>query len=197
MAQRLVEWKIMRRIWRSWEYGSIWAKCTFNTAKCKDIHLEAKSAVHSYRLGTVPCNAVMIGIILDNQLNMSITNCYAVTKNVNAILGCLHMGVVSNRDIILLLYEALVRTILEYCIQYWYLHYRKDVEKLERVQKRALQLVWGWRKCLRDWKSLTCQLIKKGSKRWLGWCPNMFLGRQYLVPIGSLIAWRKVCNKNQ
>ena len=63
------------------------------------------------------------------------------SQKVNCVLGMINQNIkCKNAAIIMRHYKFLVRPRLEYCIQAWSPYHKKDIEILERVQKRATEM---------------------------------------------------------
>ena len=128
----------------------IWSKkwqLPFNESKCKVMHYGKTNRKADYNLGGVQIVEVSeekdLGVTFDQQLSFG-TNASKVVAAANSTLGLInrHFRHIETKPF-MNLYKTLVRPKVEYCMTVAQPVYKKDKEKIERVQHRATKLVLG------------------------------------------------------
>ena len=119
----------------------------FSKAKCKVLQLGQGSPCYPYRLwdeGMKSCPTKKdLGVLMDEKLDMS-RQCALAAQKADCTLGCIQSNMASrSREGILPLCSTLVGPHLEFCIQLWSPQHKKDMELLERVQRRATKMIRG------------------------------------------------------
>ena len=117
----------------------------FNTTKCKVMHIGHRNPKAEYALqGSLLEETDLekdLGVLISSDLKFS-KQCIEAEKKAQRMLGYIKRQFgYRNKEIVLTLYNSLVRPHLEYAVQFWCPSYRKDIERLERVQARATKLI--------------------------------------------------------
>src|SRR5579864_8235140 len=121
----------------------------FNTDKCTVLHMGRNNKEVVYKMGTneikVSTQEKDLGVIVDKSGKPS-EQCIVAVKKANGIFGMIKRNIkFKSKNVIVKLYKSLVRPRLEYCIQAWSPHLRKDIDMMERVQRRATRLIEGFK----------------------------------------------------
>ena len=82
-----------------------------------------------------------LGVIISADLKVS-EQCGIAASKGNQTLGLIRRTIMyKEKQSIVPLYKAIVRPHLEYCIQAWRSYGKKDIDKLERIQRRATKII--------------------------------------------------------
>ena len=92
--------------------------------------------------------------------------CGIAASKGNQILGLIKRTITyKEKHLIVLLYKAIVRPHLEYCIQAWRPFRKKDIDKLERIQRRATKMIPELRDLSYESRLLQCGLTTLETRR--------------------------------
>ena len=121
----------------------------FNVDKCKVMHFGYNNTLSSYYIGNtlLPTCTVErdLGVLIQDNLKVS-DQCQKAANNANRILGMINRTFNhKSKHLVGTLYISLVRPHLDYCAQAWRPFLRKDIDLLEKVQRRASRMVQEFR----------------------------------------------------
>ena len=124
----------------------------FNPEKCKVMHV-GHSVPTEYSLLEKDQSIKLaeveeekdLGIFITNDLKVAKQCKEAARKAMNVLRTVKRYFPKIDEPTLLILYKAYVRPHLEYCVQAWSPHFKKDIECLEQVQRRATKLINGFK----------------------------------------------------
>ena len=120
-----------------------------NFGKCKCLHTGPGNTGMDYEMGgTILSKTVKekdLGVTMNANMKVS-EQCRIAASKGNQVLGMIRRNITyEEKSLMFPLYKAIVRPHLEYCIQAWSPYLRKDIDMLEKIQKRATKLIPGLR----------------------------------------------------
>jgi hypothetical protein len=126
------------------EWADTW-KMEFNVKKCKSMHLSRLNPRHTYIMGGVDLTTTTeekdLGVLIDDKLEFG-KHISEIVKKANRRIGLIKKGFdCLDKEMFMYLYPVLIRPLLEYCVQVWSPHKKRDIDLLERVQRRATKIV--------------------------------------------------------
>ena len=117
----------------------------FNFGKCKCTHIAHGNMDEEYKMGVAVLGRTTqekdLGITFCADMKVS-EQCGIAASKGNKIIGLIRRTIIyKEKQLIVPLYKTIVRSHLEYCIQAWRPYRKKDIYKLERIQRRASKMI--------------------------------------------------------
>ena len=117
----------------------------FNFGKCKCLHKGHGNLNVNYKMGDTVLGTTVkekdLGVKISADMKVS-EQCGIAASKGNQILGLIRRNITyKGKKLMIPLYKAIVRPHLEYCIQAWRPYRKKDIDTLERIQRRATKMI--------------------------------------------------------
>ena len=134
------------------QWSSVWL-LRFNAAKCKVMQI-GNSLPASYTMydGTTNVSTDLelvneekdLGVWCTSDLKPSLLHCQKAAVKATQVLGLIRRSFrIDSTDMFIFLYKMYVRPYLEYCVQSWSPYLARDIDTLEKVQRRATKHLRG------------------------------------------------------
>ena len=129
---KLIEWANKRQI-------------NFNVDKCSVMHIGHNNMQSNYNMSNqqLPITDQQrdLGIIITKDFKWQ-QQTEKSCKTANRVLGFIARNFrYKNKELIHPLYKSLVRPHLEHAVQFWSRNLRRDIEKIEKIQRRATNMI--------------------------------------------------------
>ena len=142
--------KLQANLLKLVEWSHKW-QLPFNQDKCKVIHYGRKNPCFDYYMTdeNKPFPAVEeekdLGVTFDQKMKFS-NHVDGICASANRKLGVIKRTFSTMDETgFMLLYKSIVRPSLEYCSTVWHPYFKKDITKIEKVQRRATRQVQSLR----------------------------------------------------
>ena len=123
----------------STSWANTW-QMNFNINNCAIMHIGHNNIQHNYTMANQQLTAAEeqrdLGITITRDLKWQ-KQTEKSCKTANRALGFARNFNYKSTELIFPFYKYLVRPHLEYAVQFWSPHLRRDIDKMERVQRKA------------------------------------------------------------
>ena len=126
------------------EWADEW-KMEFHPHKCKVLHFGSKNTENEYVIGNnkiMPANYEKdLGVTISDDLKWT-EHIKICANKANRMIGLIRRTFsYIDQEMFLMLYKTFIRPLVEYCPEVWNPHLEKNINVLEKVQRRATKLV--------------------------------------------------------
>ena len=160
----------------------------FNIGKCKSLYYGYGNAMREYTIDNEILQSTDeekdLGVLMSASLKPSSQCAVVASKAMSALYRSRSTFKYINEESFKILYKTYIRPNLEFCIPAWCPYLSKDIELMEKVQRRATKMVPGLYQrffekstYLSTRHANSCKLVKPSCKKGLQCRSNFFSHR--------------------